>query len=91
VTIISFPANEYVPRLRLPSQVILDAGGDTSGLLAGSLYRCIDDMLCGQVLQVFSGDVRSREDVSLWCEVTEHELIALHEDGKETVFWIRKR
>jgi TusA-related sulfurtransferase len=70
---------------------VLDAGGETSAFLSGSLHRCVATMELGQVLEVISREPCSRIEVPEWCRMSGHKLLHVVEHGDETLFWIRKR
>lgn len=71
-------------------RAILDAGGESGALLCASLYRCIEEILPGQVMQVISRVLHGRVEVPEWCSMAGHELLGTQEEGNETVFWIRR-
>jgi TusA-related sulfurtransferase len=70
--------------------VVLDAGDDSSVSLSSALYRCVSEMLGGQVLEVICQDPRSRIEIPHWCSLAGHQLLRVQEDQNKTFFWIRK-
>jgi TusA-related sulfurtransferase len=73
------------------TSAVLDAGGDSPRELSGSLYRCIDDLLPGQVLEVISRDPASRRNICEWCALTGHRLLWSEKRAGESLCWIEKR
>jgi TusA-related sulfurtransferase len=45
----------------------------------------------GQVLEVRADDPASRLGIPAWSRLTGHAVIAVHEDGGSTRFFLRKR
>ncbi|MBV9280905.1 MAG: sulfurtransferase TusA family protein [Chloroflexi bacterium] len=43
-----------------------------------------------QVLEVISPEPRARTEIPEWCRMTGNELLHVHENEDETLFWIRK-
>lgn len=70
--------------------MVLDAGGDTSASLSGSLYRCMDEMNRGQVLHVISRVGAGSVEVPAWCSASGHRLLRTEARQNETLFWIKK-
>lgn len=69
---------------------VLDAGGDIDVHLTASLYRQIDKLEPGQLLEVISRNPKSRMEVVSWCALTHNELVAISVDASETVYLIRR-
>lgn len=79
------------PATAMSPSAILDAGGDSNGRLTEQLYRCADEIVSGQVLEVVSQSADSSVIVSAWCAHTGNRLLRTLVDDRTTVFWIERQ
>lgn len=69
----------------------LDARGLSCPLPIVKTKKSLTDMTSGQVLKVVSTDSGSVKDMQAFANQTGNELLSSGEEGKEFVFFLRKR
>jgi tRNA 2-thiouridine synthesizing protein A len=69
----------------------LDARGLQCPLPIVKTKKQLNDMAAGQVLKVVSTDVGSLKDMEAFAQATGNELLASQTQGKEYVFYLRRK
>ena len=68
------------------------AQGTTCALLTPAIRARLREIAPGQVLEVRVDDLSAREDISAWCRLSGHELVALIEEQPFTLrAYVRKK
>ena len=83
--------HSMLPRVRLRADVVLDAGGESSGRVIRLLDRHIGEIFSGQVVEGVTRDEQSAEEVARWCKSTGNQLLRMEREGRDTLYWIRRR
>jgi tRNA 2-thiouridine synthesizing protein A len=74
-----------------PTDVRLDAIGETCSTLTPLIRARMRDLASGQVLVVSTDDPAARAGVPSWSRLTGNELVATAQDGTTLHFYLRKR
>lgn len=69
----------------------LDARGLNCPLPILKTRKSLADMAAGEVLKVISTDAGSVKDMQAFAKQTGNELLDSHEEGKEYVFFLKKK
>ena len=72
------------------ADVVYDAGPTGCGELIMNLFMKMKKMDKDQVIEVKSYDPGAREDIPAWCRLQGHTLLKRLDQGKNSVYYIRK-
>lgn len=76
--------------MSLQPSIVLDATGQGDVEFSGELYRWMEHLNVGQIMEIIVHDPRKREEIEQWCTMTGNVLVDGADDHGETLLWIRR-
>ena len=81
-----------LPRPQPRPDVVLEAYGESCGVLEPKLWARIRQMRSGQILEVRSDLSEAREGIASWCWLTGNALVGVAElDARRTRYFVRRK
>ncbi|MGG3987901.1 sulfurtransferase TusA family protein [Bacillus smithii] len=70
---------------------VLDAKGLACPMPVVRAKKAIDELKAGQILEVYTTDKGSKNDLTAWAESSGHTVVDMKEENGVFTFWIQKR